>query len=485
MSSLTNIEVDIADLIKPRPEGNRPFSVREKSFSRNYVDRVTYQFLLSHMGIKSATDVQKTTSHLKEVYAPLESCNTTKSLYNNRVSEIYDKTNGYSYGPLNMEIDSRQTTYVRASNDYTMAPMQEHERFARANPANTAVVSITNMPYSELDGMVEFIIGELKRENSDLELVMDNSISFHDDNESESEDEYSLYFQKCLVFSDKTNKQVLTIELLSGIKATCITFFKSAGLRTDIIDRVIENKQKFKTYVAKKKEATFYTISQNSRGFVLEDLEIRKRLDGKDILDNYNDDFAKANDVINECIDEDKRGLILLHGIPGSGKTSYIKHLITKSGNRKIVYIPPHLAVSIASPHFISFVKSELANSVLVIEDAEQILLSRENIESHKEAVSNILNMTDGILADALNILIICTFNTDMENIDSALRRKGRMMLQYKFTELTVDKTNALTEKLYGKKINKALPLSEIFNLDYDLITPTEKPKVAFGFRPG
>ena len=65
-------------------------------------------------------------------------------------------------------------------------------------------------------------------------------------------------------------------------------------------------------------------------------------------------------------------------------------------------------------------------NSVLVIEDAERVISDRQGHGS-SAGVSNILNLTDGILGDCLNIQIIATFNMARERIDSALLRKGRL----------------------------------------------------------
>ena len=48
--------------------------------------------------------------------------------------------------------------------------------------------------------------------------------------------------------------------------------------------------------------------------------------------------------------------------------------------------------------------------------------------------------MTDGILANVINCKFICTFNTDLNNIDDAIKRKGRMKLKYEFKKLSHDK---------------------------------------------
>jgi len=71
-----------------------------------------------------------------------------------------------------------------------------------------------------------------------------------------------------------------------------------------------------------------------------------------------------------------------------------------------------------------------------------------------------------------------------MSNIDKALLRKGRLLLQYKFDILNKTKTDALCQKLYGKSVGKALALSDIYGLEYDLITPKEKSTFKMGFIP-
>lgn len=385
---------------------------------------------------------------------------------------------------LNMtrtETATNDTTYVRAINDYTTS---SHEIFAQLNgknPKTMNVVTIKECPFTNFDSIDNMVIQELSSRG--FERIYDTDIVFHDDlyKDDDEYDDYTVYSQSINVFSDGENK--ICLEYLGTPKLTTITVFSNEDvICKEIVEHIKVNRIKFRTYKSKVKERTFYTISATQRGFELEDLDIKVSHTDAMILENYNDDFENADKTIKTCIDENKKGLVLLHGLPGSGKTSYIKHLITRSSDRKIVYIPAHLATAIASPNFISFVKNELSNSVLVIEDAEQVLISRESNESVKEAVSNILNMTDGILADALNILIVCTFNTDMKYIDVALTRRGRLMLQYEFKKLNKEKSTNIMQKLYGIDAAEPMTLADIFNYEYDLIKPTEPQKVAFGF---
>ena len=180
------------------------------------------------------------------------------------------------------------------------------------------------------------------------------------------------------------------------------------------------------------------------------------------IQDNYNDDFADIHALIHKRLSKkNDKGLVLLHGKPGTGKTSYIRYLIT-CVKKMVIFLPPNMASSITNPDFMGFIL-ENPNTVLVIEDAENIIIDRER--NGCSPVSALLNITDGLLSDCLNIQIICSFNTDISKVDNALMRKGRLIAKYEFKELETDKAQTLSNKLgYSTKISKPMTLTDIYN---------------------
>jgi ATP-dependent 26S proteasome regulatory subunit len=77
--------------------------------------------------------------------------------------------------------------------------------------------------------------------------------------------------------------------------------------------------------------------------------------------------------------------------------------------------------------------------------------------------MSILLNLTDGIIGDVLNIKLICTFNTSLSNIDKALLRKGRLSLKYEFKKLAKEKCRKL---LNDYTINEDMTLADLYNKD-------------------
>ena len=201
-----------------------------------------------------------------------------------------------------------------------------------------------------------------------------------------------------------------------------------------------------------------------------------------DIELNYGKDFKPVHNKILKELSKDKgKGLVLLHGTPGTGKTHYLKYLASKIKNKKVLFIPPYLADFITSPEMTPFL-IENSNSILFIEDAEKVITDR-NIEGSR-GVSNILNLTDGILSDILNIQIVATFNMDKKKIDTALLRKGRLIAEHRFDKLSLEDTKKLIQHLgYDKEVNDGLTLSEIYNIKEEEYKSESEymPKIGFG----
>ena len=181
---------------------------------------------------------------------------------------------------------------------------------------------------------------------------------------------------------------------------------------------------------------------------------------------HYNEDFQPIHkEIVKQLNKKDIKGLYLFHGQPGTGKSTYIRYLIHQL-KKKVIFISPKMAGELDNLSMTPFLL-ENRNTVLVIEDAEELITSREEVRNSN--LSMLLNLSDGLLGESLGIQIIATFNTDVRNIDKALLRKGRLSSIYDFKNLTLERTNSLLQKLgHNIEVNNPLPVAEIFNFDKD-----------------
>jgi hypothetical protein len=223
-----------------------------------------------------------------------------------------------------------------------------------------------------------------------------------------------------------------------------------------------------------------YLVVQSHGGYDVEMFDLPKQK--IDIELNYGSEFIPIHKKIIETLNTQKsKGLVLLHGEPGTGKTHYLKYIASKVKDKKVLFIPPFLAEFITSPQMTPFLIDN-ANSVLFIEDAERVITDRN--ENGSNGVSNILNITDGILSDILNIQIVATFNMDKKKIDSALLRKGRLIAEHRFDALSVEDSNKLLKHLGSDYVtSKEMTLTEIYNYKDEHYVSEEK-RTVIGFRP-
>jgi hypothetical protein len=238
-----------------------------------------------------------------------------------------------------------------------------------------------------------------------------------------------------------------------------------------------------------------------------------------DVTKNYMPDLP--NDSIKEKLSEDRGGIMIFHGEPGTGKSSYIKYLMESMPNADFVVLDPntiqnfsedfknYLIQNSLSKKFyreepvgdscdeisghnreygkglqlaeVSCGGSSFSGKIYVLEDAEKLLLKR-NETTNPVNLSNILNITDGIVGDLVKTKFICTFNCDLSEIDSALLRKGRLLQKYEFKALTGETLDALAKELgLPEDHPKSMTLAEIYGYTESTgMDETEKHKIGF-----
>lgn len=217
-------------------------------------------------------------------------------------------------------------------------------------------------------------------------------------------------------------------------------------------------------------DAEFTYITQDGSGkFNSNILKIKHNLNVS--LDNYNDDLPY--DRMKKFCSAEESGLMLFNGPAGTGKTTLIKKLIHDT-DIQFILLSAETLMNIDTSAFMQYLIRKGTNAVLVLEDCDTLLSSREN--TNNNAISILLNLSDGILGDALNLKFICTYNTDDSKVDTALLRKGRLKLKYTFKELSKDKVHKLNPKL-----NKAMTLADLYNPEENDINGKKSKPIGFG----
>lgn len=291
----------------------------------------------------------------------------------------------------------------------------------------------------------EYLFGKISNKDDDFEVPSDwSSLPFHDNK------------LKTLYYIFKKDRILIKISL--DKKDVNISI---CGENVKNLEKWAESIEKLKK---KKNNTEIGILCSDSGGRPY----VRKIGIDKVELDvelNYGKEFLPIHNKLLEKVKNKTQGIIIAHGGSGNGKTTYIKYLSQKL-DRLFIFIPTNQLEILTSPSILT-VLLEHPKSILILEDAEKALVSREENEN-ASLVSTVLNIADGILGSMLQVLLIVTFNTEKRNLDSSIYRKGRLLIEWEFKKLSVENSIKLAKHL-GKNevlIKQEMSLADIYNLD-------------------
>lgn len=169
----------------------------------------------------------------------------------------------------------------------------------------------------------------------------------------------------------------------------------------------------------------------------------------------------------------DNASILFLAGIPGTGKTSLIRHLIYSRALAATITFDTVLLER--DGLFVDFLCAD-EDGILLIEDADTMLGSRES-EGNK-LISRFLNISDGLVKMARKKIVFTTNLGDFSKVDPALIRAGRCFGAIKFRSLTVDEAGAAARAAGLPAPDREVTLAELFNQAHE--APIEMQQIGF-----
>jgi hypothetical protein len=187
---------------------------------------------------------------------------------------------------------------------------------------------------------------------------------------------------------------------------------------------------------------------------------------------HYGLDFLPWKESILRALAENCAGIHLLRGEPGTGKTSFIRHLVhLLRASHRFYFLPSYEYSRVGNGALIEFFHEEQDDHpnlqfVIVMEDAEAVLMPRKIDTGF--SVSALLNLADGLLGQGLNLQFICTVNCEIDELDAAVVRPGRLRTARDFRLLTHSEAIELAQHigLPAPRQRREYSLAEIYNPD-------------------
>jgi predicted AAA+ superfamily ATPase len=195
------------------------------------------------------------------------------------------------------------------------------------------------------------------------------------------------------------------------------------------------------------------TLSIGPNGLEIEPVH-SSGLDIDNIELYYNSKTFKSLKKMVKSIKKSKKGLSVLYGERGTGKTSIINYLST-SIDRMIIFIPNNMIdTTINNPEFKRFLR-RYPSPIIILDDCE--MMFNESYARSNILVNNLMQLVDGFLSDSIEVQVITLFNVDTDSqIDHSLLDCNNLIDVVEFNKLSDEEATELSKFLDKSKKYKS-----------------------------
>ncbi|MEU6857617.1 DUF5925 domain-containing protein [Glycomyces sp. NPDC046736] len=197
-----------------------------------------------------------------------------------------------------------------------------------------------------------------------------------------------------------------------------------------------------------------------------------------EIEQNYSSSAASALGKLMATRSSDVTGrLVLLHGPPGTGKTTALRALArewapwcqvdTVLDPEAFFSDPSYLMEVIIGSEMDLSMDADLESGearkpqwrLMVLEDCDE-LIRGEAKEASGQSLARLLNLTDGLLGQGREIMVAITTNERLDRLHPAVVRPGRCLAQIEVGALS---TLEATDWLDGETVTEPMTLAELY----------------------